>query len=308
MTKLRKADSEWLRSWLNLSHYEDAKNIDFYRWGMLLRKRAILLRALKAGKEIKFQGHIYRDLKDAPLSIGMDNVYLGDFQLPIRDVSHLDVRRLLSQLETVPDVVKAWDLEHGDNRIGTRFLNLFGGHAHVEPGYNPIHGVQPHPLFVQAAIQNLGNGDGLAEAEPTERLLSFAYLQVKLTHDDSTLKDGFDQWLRERRAELSKTGIEAFAPPKQRTAKMKLLPTQGKRWHGLQILPYIDIEIRARMDGVGKPPLAVIGKWLFPDHADSETHIRNKVKAEVNSSLQEKTWKRLLEEGRPKRMLKHPSE
>ena len=312
MKKPQKADSEWLRSWLNLGNYEDAKNIDFYRWGMLLRKRALLLSALKAGKEIKFQSHVYRALKEDPLSVGMDSVYVGDMQLPIRDVSHLDVRRLSRQLEIVPEVVKAWDLEHGDKSPVDRFLNLLGGHAQCGPGYSPIHGVQPHPLFAQAAIQNLGNGDGPMEEGPSETLLSFAYLQVKLTNDDNTLKAGFDQWLRERRAELSKTGIEALAPakPKQRSVKvkMKLLPGLGKRWHSLQVLPYIDIELRARIDGVSKPPLAVIGKCLFPDNADSENYVRNKVKAAVNSSLQERTWKRLLEEGIQKLMLKHPPE
>src|SRR5690606_33804071 len=81
---------------------------------------------------------------------------------------------------------------------------------------------------------------------------------------DSTLIRAFSMWLENRRTVLAKARISTLTPnARSVSARLKLTEAAREQWWKLKVLPFIDIQIRAKFEGRKQPRGEVIGEYLF---------------------------------------------
>ena len=107
------AEKEWLASWQDLNKYDEARNLGAYRWGLQLSARA----------KSPITEHLYRELKDSPMSIGAHEMAIHA-RAPVQDMSHVDLAQQAALYEHggVKGTVDDWNEKYAKLPVSSRVL------------------------------------------------------------------------------------------------------------------------------------------------------------------------------------------
>jgi hypothetical protein len=265
--------SGWL-SWQKLENYRGARTLGLFQWGQQLIARSKLL----AGESSLDLEAAYREIAEYPLNLGTHEIAFYA-RLPIQDMSHDDVRSQ-SALYELPGLKEATDEWDQQNACITPAQRLGRQIFHPAPA---IQEIAAHRFIAESLStpkqQELPNESAKRSGthvpdEFLERILTVGFVGVDFAFSDDTLQAEFKKWLAGRRAVLGKAGLRSLSKPipvKQlghRRPVLKFTSGARRRWADHQVLAYLDIKIRAMLDGLPMPTADAIGTHLFPHRCD----------------------------------------
>lgn len=250
-----KAEKAWL-GWLDLSRYEQTKDLDRLGWAQQLSARSRIL----AGR---WSGPSPTDIiRSVPLNLGAVQPELPETST-LRDMAWRDVVRLRKEYDVpgLREEVEAWEQEYGAWSPGDFLLARALKGREVLP-QGPAHSAV---LLEFAEIM-----DTPAERAALFYRLQEAHLVVNLAATDARLKAAFAQWLRERRAQVKAVGADHpdGARRPKREAKVQGTPLELERWHRSKVIPYLDVQIMAQSEGRKLPRAELLAEVLHGQGAD----------------------------------------